>query len=57
MPFMIVITFIRRLAMQVDSPKSLESSMDGGRIISECVTNSKTIFSYNFNREAIRLYL
>ena len=57
MPFMIVITFIRRLTMQVDSPKSIESSMDGGRIISECVTNSKTIFAYNFSREAIRLYL
>ena len=43
--------------MQVDSPKSIESSMEGGRILSECVTNSKTIFAYNFNREAVRLYL
>ena len=57
MPLMIVITFIRRLTMQVDSPKSIESSMDGGRIISECVTNSKTIFAYNFSREAVKLYL
>ena len=57
MPLMVAITFIRRFTMQVDSPKSIESSMEGGRILSECVTNSKTIFAYNFNREAVRLYL
>ena len=57
MPLMIVITFIRRLTMQVDSPKSLASSMEGSRILSECVTNTKTIFAYNFSREAVKLYL
>ena len=31
--------------------------MEGGSIISECVTNTKTIFAYNFQPEAIRLYL
>ena len=31
--------------------------MEGGAIISECVTNTKTIFAYNFQPEAIRLYL
>jgi ATP-binding cassette subfamily B (MDR/TAP) protein 1 len=57
MPLMIIITFIRRLTMQVDSPKSIESSMEGSRILSECVTNSKTIFAYNFSDEAVKLYL
>ena len=31
--------------------------MEGGSVISECVTNSKTIFAYNFKPEAIRIYL
>ena len=57
MPFIIIITFIRRLTIQVDSPKSIQASIDGGRIVSECVTNTKTIFAYNYNKEALRLYL
>ena len=56
-PLLIIITIIRRLTVQVDSPKSLAASTDGGRIISECSTGSKTIFSYNFTQRALRLYL
>ena len=57
MPFILIITFIRRLTNQVDSPKSIQASIEGGQIVSECVTNTKTIFAYNFNKEALRLYL
>ena len=56
-PLLIIITIIRRLTVQVDSPKSLAAASDGGRILSECTTGSKTIFSYNFTQEALRLYL
>jgi ABC-type multidrug transport system fused ATPase/permease subunit len=57
LPFLLFITFLRRLILQVDSKKSMEANMEGGRIISECVTNTKIIFSYNFTKEALNLYL
>ena len=57
LPLILIITMIRRLVMQVDSKRSIQANMEGGAIISECVTNSKTIFVYNFTHEAIRLYL
>jgi len=57
LPLLIIITIIRRFTVQVDSPKSLAAASDGGRILSECTTGSKTIFSYNFTQEALRLYL
>ena len=57
LPLLIVITVFRRLALQSENKKNIESSMEGGAIISECVTNTKTIFAYNFQPEAIRLYL
>ena len=56
LPFVIVINIIRRFAIQVDSDKSIEANMEGSSIISECVTNVKTIFAYNFQPEALRLY-
>ena len=57
LPFVIIINILRRLLIQVDDKKSIESSMEGGSIISECVTDSKTIFAYNFQQEALRMYL
>ena len=57
LPLLIIITIIRRFTVQVDSPKSLAAATDGGRILSECATGSKTIFSYNFTKKALRLYL
>ena len=57
LPFIIIITIIRRFTVQVDSPKSLAAGAEGGRILSECVISSKTIFSYNFSQKALFLYL
>ena len=57
LPFLIFISVFRRLVIQSENTESIESSMEGGSIISECVTNTKTIFAYNFQPEAIRLYL
>ena len=54
---LLVLTVIRRFCVQVDSPKSLAAGAEGGRILSESVVGSKTIFSYNFSQEALRLYL
>jgi ABC-type multidrug transport system fused ATPase/permease subunit len=57
LPFLIIITFIRRMFVQVDSPRAMAAGADGGRVLSECTTASRTIFSNNFSREALRLYL
>ena len=57
LPFLIFINIMRRLLMQVDDMKSIQANMEGGAIISECVTNTRTIFAYNFKPEALRLYL
>ena len=57
LPFVLFINFLRRLLMQSDNKISIQSNMEGGSVISECVTNSKTIFAYNFKPEAIRIYL
>ena len=43
--------------VQVDSPRAMAAGADGGRVLSECTTASRTIFSNNFSREALRLYL
>ena len=57
LPFLIFINIMRRLLMQSDDKRSIQSNMEGGSIISECVTNIKTIYAYNFQQEAIRIYL
>ena len=57
LPFLIILTIIRRFTVQVDSPKSLAAAAEGGRILSECTLGSKTIFSYNFSQSALNLYL
>ena len=57
LPIIVILTIIRRFTVQVDSPKSLAAGAKGGRILSECTTGSKTIFSYNFSQEALNIYL
>ena len=56
LPFAIIINVIRRFAVQVDNKKSIEANMEGGSIISESVSNVKTIFAYNFQEEVLRIY-
>ena len=56
-PFVLVVGTLRRLLIQKDDKKSIQSEIESGEIISECSTNSKLIFAYNFKNEAIRFYL
>ena len=56
-PFVLVVGVLRRLLIQKDDKKSIQSEIESGEIISECSTNSKIIFVYNFKNEAIRIYL
>ena len=43
--------------MQGSSKKGVKANVEAGGILSECVINTKTIFSFNFQPEAIRMYL
>ena len=56
LPFLMIINFIRKCAMPSDKKKSIKN-LDAGAIISSSVTNTKTIFAYNFQKKAIKLYL
>ena len=56
-PFSMVVGTLRRLLIQKDDKKSILSEIEAGEIISECSTNSKIIFAYNFKNAAIKLYL
>ena len=56
-PFIVAANIIRRGIMQGVNKKSLKANMEAGGILSECVINTKTIFSFNFQPTAIRMYL
>ena len=57
LPFVAFISILRKFIMQSQNKKSIESSAEGGAILSECLTNTKTIFTYNFQPKAINMYL
>ena len=56
-PVLVFINIMRKISMQSDNRKSMQANLEGGAIISECLTNTKTIFAYNFKNEAINMYL
>ena len=56
-PVVMVVGFLRRLLIQKDDKKSIQSEIESGEIISECSTNTKIIFAYNFKNAAINLYI
>ena len=56
-PFIVAANIIRRGLMQGASKKGVKANVEAGGILSECVINTKTIFSFNFQPSAIRMYL
>ena len=56
-PVVMVVGFLRRLLIQKGDKKSIQSEIESGEIISECSTNTKIIFAYNFKNAAINLYI
>ena len=43
--------------MEGSSIQGVKANIEAGGILSECVVNTKTIFSYNFQPTALRMYL
>ena len=56
-PFIVIANVIRRGMMQGSSKRGIKANVEAGGILSECVINTKTIFSFNFQPAAIQMYL
>ena len=56
-PVIILLNILRRHFIESSSKRSIAANIEAGGILSECVINTKTVFSFNFQREAIRMYL
>ena len=54
--FLLILNFIRKCAKPSDK-KQHSRNVDEGTIISETLTNTKTIFAFNFQQKAKELYL
>ena len=52
-PFIVVSTIIRRLLNKSNSLKGIKINIEAGGILSECVTNTKTIYSFNFQKKKL----
>ena len=56
-PFIVIANVLRRGLMHGQNKRGIKANVEAGGILSECVVNTKTIFSFNFQPAAIRMYL
>ena len=56
-PVIIISNLIRRQLIETSGKRSVMAQMEAGGILSECILNTKTIYSFNFQRKAILMYL
>ena len=57
MPFIIASAVLSNYTKQGGRDSYREINIEAGGILSECVINTKTIYSFNFQQEAVRMYL
>ena len=57
MPFIIISAVLSYYTKQGGRDSYRQINIEAGGILSECVINTKTIFSFNFQKEAVRMYL
>ena len=57
MPFIIISEVVSHYTKQGGRDSYRQINIEAGGILSECVINTKTIFSFNFQKEAVRMYL
>ena len=57
MPFIAAATIIRRGLNQNSGKKGIKANIEAGGILSECVANTKTIYSFNFQDSAVDMYM
>ena len=57
MPFIIISQVVSQYTKQGGRDSYRQINIEAGGILSECLNNTKTIFSFNFQKEAVRIYL
>lgn len=55
-PFIGISSFIQIKVQYMNNKQDEKSDIEAGSIVSECVNNTKTIFTYNFQSKAVKLY-
>ena len=57
-PFIIfALVMVKNLVLPPTKKKDNKTDIEAGAILSECVINTKTIFSFNFQKESAKLYM
>ena len=56
-PFIAASIVIRRGLIRGSGKKGIKANIEAGGILSECVTNTKTIYSFNFQEAALKMYM
>jgi len=56
-PFIAISIIIRRTLNSGSGKRGVKAYVEAGGILSECVTNTKTIYSYNFQQPAVEMYM
>jgi ABC-type multidrug transport system fused ATPase/permease subunit len=56
-PFIVTSRIIVNKTRRGGRSTETKANIEAGSVLSECVTNTKTIYSFNFQNEAIKMYL
>ena len=56
-PFIVASMIMRRMLNKGSSRQGVKVNIEAGGILSECVTNTKTIYSFNFQKKAVEMYM
>ncbi len=56
-PFIAIAIIIRRSLNRGSGKMGVKANIEAGGILSECVTNTKTIYSFNFQNAAVEMYM
>jgi ABC-type multidrug transport system fused ATPase/permease subunit len=57
MPFIIAATVLRRNMNKGSNKFGNKANVEAGGVLSECVINTKTIYSFNFQQKAVEMYM
>ena len=56
-PFIVLANVLRKTMVHGPYRRGFKGNIEAGGILSECVINTKTIFSFNYQKSAINMYL
>ena len=56
-PFIVASVVIRRSINNGTNKFGVKANVEAGGVLSECVTNTKTIYSFNFQQHAVEMYM